>query len=156
VIDSEGYRANVGIVIVNDTSKVFFAKRIGQQAWQFPQGGIDKGESPEQAMYRELYEEVGLKPDSVEVIARTKGWIHYDIPERLIRKRAYPRCIGQKQIWFLLKMLESDEAISLYENDPAEFDAWEWVEYWYPRTQVIEFKQGVYEQALKELEAHLP
>ena len=155
MIDSEGYRANVGIVIVNDVGKVFFAKRIGQQAWQFPQGGIDKGESPEEAMYRELYEEVGLKPDAVEVVARTKDWIHYNIPERLIRKRAYPRCIGQKQIWFLLKMLESDEAISLYENDPAEFDAWEWVEYWYPHRQVIEFKQGVYEQALKELETHI-
>lgn len=155
MIDSDGYRANVGIVIVNDIGKVFFGKRIGQQAWQFPQGGIDEGESPEQAMYRELYEEVGLRPDAVEVIARTEDWLRYDIPENLLRKRSYPRCIGQKQIWFLLKMRASDDAISLYENDPAEFDAWEWVDYWYPKSQVIDFKQGVYEQALIELSVYI-
>lgn len=155
MIDSEGYRANVGIVIVNDAGKVFFGKRIGQQAWQFPQGGIDEGETPEQAMYRELYEEVGLRPDAVKFIARTEDWLRYDIPEKLLRKRSSPRCIGQKQIWFLLKMCAADDAISLYENDPAEFDAWEWVDYWYPHTQVIDFKQGVYEQALKELSVYI-
>lgn len=155
MIDSEGYRANVGIVILNDAGKVFFGKRIGQQAWQFPQGGIDEGETPEQAMYRELYEEVGLRPDSVEILARTEDWLRYDIPERLLRKRSYPRCIGQKQIWFLLRMCAADDAISLYENNPAEFDAWEWVDYWYPHTQVIDFKQGVYEQALIELSTYL-
>lgn len=155
MIDSEGYRANVGIIIANDEGKVFFGKRIGQQAWQFPQGGIDRGEDPTQAMYRELYEEVGLKPDCVEVVARTSDWLRYDIPQHLIRKRSYPRCIGQKQIWFLLKMLAPDERISLYENDPAEFDAWEWVDYWYPHTQVIDFKQEVYKQALEELETFL-
>jgi putative (di)nucleoside polyphosphate hydrolase len=155
VIDSDGYRANVGIVIVNNEGKVFFGKRIGQQAWQFPQGGIDEGETPEQAMYRELYEEVGLRAEAVEVLASTREWLRYEIPERLIRKRSYPRCIGQKQIWFLLKMLVPDESISLYENDPAEFDAWEWVDYWYPHTQVINFKQGVYKQALEELKAHV-
>ena len=154
MIDSEGYRANVGIIIMNDAGKVFFGKRIGQQAWQFPQGGIDEGESPEEAMYRELYEEVGLKPEAVEFIARTENWLRYDIPERLIRKRAFPRCIGQKQIWFLLKMLVDDEAISLFENDPAEFDAWEWVNKEYPQTQVIDFKQMVYQTALTELSAH--
>ena len=155
MIDSQGYRANVGIVIVNDENRVFFGKRIGQQAWQFPQGGIDAGESAEEAMYRELYEEVGLKPHAVEVLGRTRDWLRYEIPQRLLRKRSFPRCIGQKQIWFLLRMLESDDAISLFENDPAEFDAWEWVDYWYPHTQVIEFKQAVYKQALEELSQHI-
>ena len=151
MIDSDGYRANVGIIILNDEGKVFFGKRIGQQAWQFPQGGIDEGESPEQAMYRELFEEVGLKPEAVDVLARTEEWLKYEIPGNLIRKRSYPRCIGQKQIWFLLKMLVPDDAISLVENDPQEFDAWEWVDFWYPPTQVIEFKQDVYKRALREL-----
>ncbi len=155
MIDSEGYRANVGIVIVNTEGKVFFGKRIGQQAWQFPQGGIDEGESPEQAMYRELFEEVGLRPDAVEVVARTSDWLKYDIPQHLIRKRSFPRCIGQKQVWFLLRMLASDEAISLYENDSVEFDAWAWVDYWYPHTQVIDFKQEVYKRALEELSEYL-
>ncbi len=151
MIDSEGYRANVGIVIVNDQRKVFFAKRIGQQAWQFPQGGIDEGETPEQAMYRELYEEVGLKPDAVEILGRTEDWIRYDIPQHLIRKRSFPRCVGQKQIWFLLKLGVADSEISLVASEPQEFDAWEWVEYRYPQTQVVDFKQGVYKQALDEL-----
>lgn len=155
MIDSQGYRANVGIVLINDQRKVFLGKRIGQPSWQLPQGGIDKGESPEQAMYRELFEEVGLRTHSVDVIARTRDWIRYDIPAHLIRKRAYPQCIGQKQIWFLLKMLDSDDAISLFENDPAEFDAWDWVDYWHPHSLVIDFKKDVYKQALQELAQYI-
>ena len=102
MIDEEGYRANVAIVILNDQGNVFWAKRQGQDAWQFPQGGIDHGESPLEAMYRELYEEVGLFPEDVELVAQTSDWLKYDIPEYLIRQHAIPRCIGQKQIWFLL------------------------------------------------------
>jgi len=156
VIDSEGYRANVGIIIINEARQVLFAKRIGQSSWQFPQGGIDEGESPEQAMYRELYEEVGLKSDDIAILGRTKNWIKYRIPERLVRKHSMPRCIGQKQIWFLLQLLSDDTAISLVENDPQEFDDWAWVDSTYPETQVIDFKQSVYRQALIELAEFFP
>jgi putative (di)nucleoside polyphosphate hydrolase len=155
VIDPEGYRANVGIVLVNAGGQVFLGKRIGQNAWQLPQGGMDEGESPEQAMYRELYEEVGLRPGHVEVVAQTADWLRYQIPEHLIRKRAFPRCIGQKQVWFLLRMLAADKEISLCQNDTVEFDDWQWVDYWKPAEHVIDFKKAVYQQALKELATYL-
>ena len=75
MIDAEGFRANVGIIICNEQGQVFWARRIGQHSWQFPQGGIDDGESAEQAMYRELYEEVGLKPEQVEIVYTSRNWL---------------------------------------------------------------------------------
>ena len=86
MLDEFGYRPNVGIILVNDTNQVFWGKRVREQAWQFPQGGIKRGEDPEQAMYRELFEETGLRPEHVELIARTKDWLHYDVPDRWIRR----------------------------------------------------------------------
>ena len=151
MIDSEGYRANIGIILLNDEGKVFLGKRVGQDAWQFPQGGLEEDETVEAAMFRELHEEVGLHPHQVQIIGRTEDWLRYDIPDHLIRKRSQPRCIGQKQIWYLLKLEVPDSEISLFECDPIEFDGWQWVDYWSPSDKVIEFKRGVYEQALKEL-----
>lgn len=152
MIDKEGYRPNVGIVLANDRGQVLWARRVGgRDAWQFPQGGINRGESPEQALYRELEEEVGLAPESVEILAVTRGWLRYRLPRRFIRKGQKPLCIGQKQKWFLLRMLDDDGAVRLDMNDKPEFDHWQWVSYWYPLNQVISFKREVYRRAMKEL-----
>jgi putative (di)nucleoside polyphosphate hydrolase len=152
VIDADGFRANVGIVLANDRGQVLWARRVGgRDAWQFPQGGIDSGESPEQALYRELHEEVGLSRDAVEVLGSTRGWLRYRLPRRFIRKGQKPLCIGQKQKWFLLRMLEDDAAVRLDRSGKPEFDHWQWVSYWYPLEQVIAFKREVYRKAMKEL-----
>lgn len=155
MIDANGYRPNVGIVICNHKGQLLWAKRIGQSAWQFPQGGIDQGESIEDALYRELGEEVGLNQADVRILHQTEAWLHYDLPANYIRQHKDPVCIGQKQKWFLLS-LESDESrIQLQGPVQAEFDDWQWVSYWYPVNQVIEFKRDVYRRALKELLAPL-
>jgi len=152
VIDSEGFRANVGIMVANDQGKLLWARRIGgRDAWQFPQGGIRAGESPEQALYRELQEEVGLAAASVQVLGCTRGWLRYRLPPRYVRRDQNPRCIGQKQKWFLLRLLDDDSAVRLDLNDTPEFDHWQWVSYWYPLNQVIAFKREVYRRAMKEL-----
>lgn len=152
VIDKQGYRPNVGIVLANDHGQVLWARRVGgRDAWQFPQGGINRGESPEDALYRELEEEIGLTPETVEVLAVTRGWLRYRLPKRFIRKGQQPVCIGQKQKWFLLRMLADDNAVRLDCNHKPEFDHWQWVSYWYPLNQVISFKRDVYRRAMKEL-----
>ena len=151
VIDEEGFRANVGIILCNCDGKVFWGKRLGQESWQFPQGGIDRGETPTEAMFRELYEELGLLRNQVEVIGQTRGWLRYRIPHYMIRRRAKPLCIGQKQRWFLLRILCEDRDVNLQACDKPEFDHWEWVDYWRPANQVVFFKRRVYRRALDEL-----
>lgn len=151
MIDSDGFRPNVGIILTNQSGQVLWARRIGQDAWQFPQGGIRPQETPLDALYRELREEVGLNPQDVDVIACTRGWLKYRLPKRMIRHNALPICIGQKQKWFLLRMLCPDEQVVLTESEDPEFDGWEWVSYWYPLAKVVSFKRDVYRQALAEL-----
>lgn len=151
MIDSDGFRPNVGIVLANPRGQVLWARRIGQQAWQFPQGGIKHQESPEEALFRELKEEVGLLPEDVKVLARTKGWLRYRLPRHLLRHKSKPVCIGQKQKWFLLQMLSADDRVNFSHSDKPEFDHWQWVSYWYPVSQVVLFKRDVYRRALSEL-----
>lgn len=152
MIDSEGFRANVGIMLANARGEVLWARRIGQDAWQFPQGGIHQGETSEQALFRELEEEIGLTEKDVEIISCTRGWLRYRLPQRLLRRDTKPLCIGQKQKWFLLRMLADDSQVSFENNgDKPEFDHWRWVSYWYPLGQVVPFKREVYRRALKEL-----
>ena len=140
MIDKEGYRENVGIVICNDQRKVLWARRTGEEAWQFPQGGINKGESAEEAMYRELKEEVGLDPHNVEILARTKGWLKYDVPKSWIRRDCRDRYRGQKQIWFLLRFTGKDSDVFLKNTEKPEFDDWRWDSFWAPVDQIIDFK----------------
>ena len=155
MIDSQGFRYNVGIVICNNLGQLLWAKRIKQSAWQFPQGGIREAETLEQAMYRELNEEVGLNDQDVKILHKTANWLHYRLPNNFIRYHKDPLCIGQKQKWFLLS-LESDESqVELSNSVDPEFDDWRWVNYWYPVNKVIEFKRGVYRKALAELEEPL-
>lgn len=152
MIDEEGYRPNVGIILSNAEGRVLWARRIGQDAWQFPQGGIKQGESAEQALYRELFEEVGLRPEHVEIIGSTDGWLRYRLPERYIRWNSQPLCIGQKQVWFMLRLMGEEQDICLNNADTPEFDHWRWVDYWYPLDEVVSFKRDVYKDALKALE----
>jgi putative (di)nucleoside polyphosphate hydrolase len=151
VIDRDGYRHNVGIMIANGRGELLWGKRVGQDAWQFPQGGVDQGESAEQALYRELYEEVGLQEHDVELLATTRNWLRYKLPKKYIRKNCKPLCIGQKQKWFLLKLVGDESAIRFDCGKKAEFDGWKWVSYWYPVDKVVDFKQDVYRRALREL-----
>lgn len=155
MIDSDGFRPNVGIILVNSLGQVLWARRAGQEAWQFPQGGIKPDETPEQAMYRELYEEVGLRPENVEVLGVTRGWLRYRLPKRMIRRHSHPVCIGQKQKWFLLRMLSADNAVKIDQGDQPEFDGWRWVSFWYPLGQVVSFKREVYRKAMRELSHRL-
>ena len=151
LIDKEGYRANVGIILCNDAGELFWARRIGENAWQFPQGGIRPEETPEQALYRELNEEVGLTADDVEVIGHTNSWLRYQIPKRLIRHRRKPVCIGQKQRWYLLRLTCSEQKVCLTNTVEPEFDHWRWIDYWSPAQEVVFFKRNVYRRALEEL-----
>ncbi len=155
MLDRDGFRPNVGIILCNTENKVFWGKRIREHSWQFPQGGINYGESPQEAMYRELMEEVGLKPEHVKVLGRTKDWLRYEVPTTWIKREFRGTYRGQKQIWFLLRLVGRDSDVSLRASDHPEFDAWRWNEYWIPLSDVIEFKRGVYESALNELAPHL-
>ena len=155
MIDSEGFRANVGIIIINDRKQVLWARRQGSDAWQFPQGGIKKNESAEMAMYRELKEEIGLDPDHVELLKFTDDWLRYRLPEKYIRKGREPLCIGQKQIWYLLKLIADEKHLDLTKMEDPEFDLWKWVDFWRPIDEIIFFKREVYKQALKQLEPYI-
>lgn len=155
MLDREGFRPNVGIILINARNEVFWGKRIGEHSWQFPQGGIKYGETPEQAMYRELQEEVGLLPEHVRIVGRTRGWLRYEVPDKFIRREIRGHYKGQKQIWFLLRMVCRDCDIHLRASDHPEFDAWRWSEYWVPLDAVIEFKREVYQLALTELSRFL-
>ena len=156
MLDRDGFRPNVGIILLNQRSQVFWGKRIRTHSWQFPQGGIDRGENPEQAMFRELHEEVGLHPQHVQVLARTRDWLRYEVPDRFIRRDARGHYKGQKQIWFLLQLVGHDWDLNLRATDHPEFDAWRWNNYWVPLEVVVEFKRGVYEMALLELARFVP
>jgi len=151
VIDVEGYRLNVGIILCNQGNELLWARRIGQDAWQFPQGGIMNDETPKQAMFRELHEEVGLKPHHVDIVGTTSNWLKYDLPKRLIRYGSKPLCIGQKQMWFLIRLVGEEHHISLDHMEKPEFDHWRWVDYWHPLSEIVSFKRDVYESALSEL-----
>ncbi|UDG80040.1 RNA pyrophosphohydrolase [Candidatus Steffania adelgidicola] len=153
MIDNNGYRSNVGIVICNLNGQVLWAKRYGQRSWQFPQGGINAGETAEQAMYRELFEEIGVSRKDVDILAATHYWLRYKLPKRLVRWDRKPICIGQKQKWFLLRLISSDGAINMRQGEIPEFDMWCWVSFWYPVRQVVSFKRDVYRRVMKEFSA---
>lgn len=151
MIDRDGYRPNVAIVLCNAKNEVFWGKRIREHSWQFPQGGIKHGEAPEDAMYRELEEETGLKREHVSILGRTKGWLHYNVPNNWVKREWRGTYKGQKQIWYLLRFVGRDHDIQLRASEHPEFDAWRWHNYWVPLDSVIDFKRDVYRKALHQL-----
>jgi len=152
VIDTKGYRSNVGIIIFNSAGQLLWARRIGETAWQFPQGGIRHDETPEQALFRELNEEVGLTNEDVELVARTRDWLHYDLPAHMRREHQSGQLfVGQKQLWFLLRLLSNEKQVCLDSSDAPEFDFWRWVSPELTLDEIIGFKREVYKQALDEL-----
>lgn len=154
-IDEKGYRANVGIILANEQNELFWARRAGRRGWQFPQGGIGPDEDPEEAMFREMNEEIGLERGDVELLAQTDSWLRYRLPRRYRRARSSPLCVGQKQRWFLLRLSASEDRVRFDRGAKPEFDDFRWVDFWYPVGQVIFFKRDVYRRALKELGPHL-
>ena len=151
MIDPDGYRANVGIILCNTPGQLFWARRIGENAWQFPQGGIRQHESAEEALFRELKEEIGLAHHDVNVLGSTQDWLRYELPKGLIRKENKPVCIGQKQRWFMLELVSHESRVCLDTAEKPEFDEWKWIEHHRPAREVVDFKRGVYQQALDEL-----
>lgn len=153
VIDREGFRINVGIVLVNSDGLLFLGKRAGQDdSWQFPQGGILPCESLEEALFRELNEEVGLTDKDVQVVDQVKHWVYYRLPKQYVRYNSHPVCIGQKQKWFLLRMLKDDSIISLDQYPSPEFDGWQWVDQEEPIKRVVDFKRHVYREVMEAFE----
>jgi len=146
-IDRHGFRANVGIVLMRESGELFLGGRIGGRGWQFPQGGVNRGERVEDALFRELAEEIGLSPQDVEVLGSTRGWLRYRLPRQYVRDR----CIGQKQRWFLLKLAAEETKFRFDRTDQPEFERWRWVDYWTPVREVVYFKRRVYARALHEL-----
>src|SRR2546422_9523087 len=147
MLDKEGYRPNVGIVLANQRNEVFWGKRVNQHAWQFPQGGINYGETPVQAMYRELEEEIGLQRTHVRILGRTRDWLRYEVPERWARRARESNggpYRGQKQIWYLLRMTGRDCDVKLRASGHPEVDAWRWHEDWGPLEAGVEFKREGY------------
>ena len=151
MIDPDGFRPNVGIVLMHEDGRVFWARRVHRDGWQFPQGGMNTDETPLEAMYRELREETGLLPEHVELLGVTPGWLRYRLPPRAIRRHERLLCVGQKQVWFLLKFRGQDADLRLDLTDKPEFDGWRWVDFWYPMQHVVIFKRGVYARALGHL-----
>ncbi len=156
MIDEQGYRLNVGIIVVNKENKLLWAQRCSNvDAWQFPQGGIKRNESPKQAMYRELHEELGLVEQDVAVLQESSQWYSYDLPKKFQRPHQVPLCIGQKQRWFLLRLLGEDKRVKLNVMSSPEFIRWKWVDYWLPVESVVDFKRDVYMNVLSEFDGFL-
>jgi len=150
-IDAEGFRANVGIILANTDNKLLLGGRAGAKGWQFPQGGMLEGEEPVEAMYRELHEEIGLQEDDVDILAVTSDWLRYRLPDKFIRRNSKPLCVGQKQRWFILRLVSDDTRVRFDRCDKPEFDRIRWVQFWRPVNEVIYFKRRVYARALYEL-----
>ncbi|MBP6750570.1 MAG: RNA pyrophosphohydrolase [Xanthomonadaceae bacterium] len=151
MIDPDGYRPNVAIVLMRPDGRVFWARRVRRDGWQFPQGGMNSDETPLEAMYRELREETGLLPEHVDVLGTTPGWLRYRLPARAVRRNDRMVCIGQKQVWFLLRFVGEESDLRLDLTEKPEFDHWRWVDFWYPLEHVVTFKRGVYANALQHL-----
>ena len=165
IFTNDGYRPNVGIVICNREKQVFWARRINDSGWQFPQGGVSRNESLVDAMYRELQEETGLQQKHVKLIAHTKEWLKYDLPKKFLRNqrskvhshgRKRVNFKGQKQVWFLLELTDDDSVVDLSVGlEAPEFDRWRWVEVGHAIENIVDFKRLVYKRALSEFKPYL-
>ncbi len=150
--NTENYRPNVAIIILNKEGQILWCKRKDGNGWQFPQGGLDKGESPLEAVYRETQEEVGLERSDLRIIKETKEWFNYKVPEERLPKYfrfENSKFIGQTQKWFLAEILCEDSRINLNASSPIEFVDWTWSSYWHPINGGVDFKKSTYRKVLK-------
>lgn len=145
------YRPCVGLMLLNSERKIFAGQRIDNtaEAWQMPQGGVDEGETPEAAAFRELWEEVGLEADQVTLLRESAGWVPYDLPAELVPKLWGGRYRGQTQKWFALQLTAPDTAIAIDTAEP-EFRAWRWMKEDELLASIVPFKQDVYRKVLAE------
>ena len=150
------YRRNVGVMVLNADGQVWVGQRRdnSKDAWQMPQGGIDKGEDPRSAALRELEEETGITPDLVEVMAESADWIPYELPHDLIPKLWKGKYRGQEQKWFLLRFKGADAQVNIATEEP-EFSAWRWIAPADLPDAIVPFKRDVYVAVLNEFSAHL-
>lgn len=150
------YRPCVGVMLMNREGLVFAGQRIDSPspAWQMPQGGIDEGEKPSDAAYRELWEETGVTRDLVEKVAKTHGWVTYDLPPELLGKVWGGKYQGQKQKWFLFRFLGTDDQIRIDTEHP-EFQSWRWIDVDEMVAAIVPFKRAVYEEVVRSFRAYL-
>lgn len=150
------YRPCVGVVLINPQGRIFAGRRIdsGAPAWQMPQGGIDEGEKPRQAALRELWEETGVTEDMVEFVAKSPGWLTYDLPADLLGKVWGGRFRGQKQRWFLYRFTGRDDQVNIATDHP-EFSEWRWIGADEMLGAIVPFKRAVYEQVVAAFRQHL-
>ena len=154
--DALPYRPCVGVLLLDTRRQVFVGRRIDmtQEAWQMPQGGIDRGEAPREAALRELEEETGVVPDLVELLAETQAWLRYDLPPRLVGRVWRGRYRGQEQKWFAARFLGTDADIDIATAHP-EFNDWRWSPVDELCANVVSFKRALYEAVIAEFRPFL-
>mgnify|MGYP001264897247 CR=1 FL=1 len=145
------YRPCVGVMLINRAGLIFAGRRLdtAAPAWQMPQGGIDAGEKPKQAALRELTEETGVRPERVEVLGKTQGWLTYDLPPELLGKTWGGKYRGQKQKWFLLRFLGEDAEIDIARDHP-EFAEWRWIGPDEMIAAIVPFKRDIYREVVRQ------
>ena len=144
------YRPNVGVVLFSADGRVWLGRRAnapGPFNWQFPQGGVDRGEALLDAARRELQEETGVV--SADFLGRTKGWITYDFPEGYKGSKIARGWKGQKQVWFALRFTGAESEIDLYAHHQVEFDDWRWADLEEAPALVVDFKRAAYDAVVK-------
>ena len=150
------YRPCAGVMLQNAQGRVFVGQRMDRhtQAWQMPQGGVEKGETAKEAALRELEEETGVSRDLVTVVAETAGWVPYDLPHELVPKLWKGKYRGQEQKWFLMRFHGTDAQVNIV-TEHQEFSAWKWLPATDLLDSIVPFKRGVYETVLSEFKEHL-